>query len=141
MGRRFATGSLVGLLLLAGCASAEFDRGQAVADVALTWGVDRPVAVCMVDALVDRFGEDELADAREPTDAEVELLIAAVPACETREQWINLIAQTSGTRATAACIFDTATDEFGAEVVTGGDATDAQTARLAEITEVCSQEE
>lgn len=129
------------VLGVSACGGGGFDRTQAVTDVVGTWDVGRGVAACMIDQLVSEVGEDRLADSREPTTAEVELLNTVRSPCELREQWIALIIETAGDRSTAACIFDTAVDEFGAETVTGGEADEAQTARLAQITEDCGRNE
>lgn len=129
----------IAVIALTACGSSGFDRSSAVESVTETWAVDADVAECMVDRLVDAFGEERLATDRQPTGEEVGVLDEARPECETREQWIELIAETAGDRDIAACIFDTAAAEFGLETVTGGQADPEQADRLGQITEDCAR--
>lgn len=83
MGRMGGRGLVLAGLMAAVAAcggGSSFDRAEAVDDMVAT-GLDRDDAECVVDAMVDEFGEDTVASDDEPTPEQVDRMIELTNAC------------------------------------------------------------
>lgn len=83
MGRMGTRGLLLAgvIVMVAACGGgSSFDRDEAVDDMVAT-GLDREDAECVVDAMVDEFGESTLASDDEPTPEQVERMVDLTSAC------------------------------------------------------------
>ncbi len=76
------TATVVGFSLLAAACGGSFDREETVTTVQETFALDRVQADCVVDGLVDEFGEDALSSTDDPTDEQVAALIEHLDACQ-----------------------------------------------------------
>ncbi|MEO1062515.1 MAG: hypothetical protein AAFZ07_13945 [Actinomycetota bacterium] len=83
MGRMGGRGLILGgvIVLVAACGGgSSFDRDEAIDDMVAT-GLDRPDAECVVDAMVEEFGEDTLGSDDEPSPEQVERMVDLTTDC------------------------------------------------------------
>ncbi len=84
MGRMGARGLVLAgvVAVVAACGGgSDFDRAAAVDDMVEASGMERAQAECLVDAMVDEFGEDTLASDRTPTDEESARMVELTTDC------------------------------------------------------------
>lgn len=67
-------------LVAAGCGD-DFDRDGAIDEMVEETGLDRSTATCIVDDIVDEFGEDRVTSDDQPTDEEQVKITEIMTAC------------------------------------------------------------
>ncbi len=83
--RRFpakrAVALIAGLTLVASACGSSYDRDEVIDDFVTEQGIDRAVAICIVDGMEERLGVDRLDDRGDPTPEEEQIIFEITTDC------------------------------------------------------------